>query len=421
MSFSLRIIEPGCERRIDLRHTMVVGRDPSCELPLDDPLVSRRHLRLRLDAGGRLWAEELGSRNGASRNGVRIRGPAALTPGDRLELGRSILVVEAAEGVDEASSPSAAESSKSEGASAWMRRESNRPEAASVAGAFLGQALRRGPILLAVSGLLLLLFLAWSFGAREGGAPAGAVWPLQEETAALVFGWGAEAEIASPASLHFDWLPALDPRTHLTSLRYESLHEAGAEGIELRLNGVPIGTLGGSGLGWTEASLPLPRELIRPGEPNRISFVHLPNERGARQAWLLSGIQISAEALPSCERNRCLQEAEDRLEEGELFFARRWIEARKLLHARRAFRQALLYLEGLDPKPDLYGVTLERLQETEALLGKRCRDMRFRVVRYIAFGEEAAAAEEAGRMARFFSEEDHPCHRSARRFLELLE
>ncbi len=49
----------------------VVGRDPSCDILLDDPSASRRHAILRLD-GGEYWVEDLGSKNGTLVNDERV-------------------------------------------------------------------------------------------------------------------------------------------------------------------------------------------------------------------------------------------------------------------------------------------------------------------------------------------------------------
>jgi FHA domain len=55
-----------------------IGRDESCELHFDDPLVSRRHAEVRLD-DGRWWVVDLGSRNGTRLDG-RLVERALLPP-----------------------------------------------------------------------------------------------------------------------------------------------------------------------------------------------------------------------------------------------------------------------------------------------------------------------------------------------------
>lgn len=50
----------------------VLGRDPSCEIVLDDPSASRRHALLRFE-NGRYRLEDLGSKNGTLVNEVRVQ------------------------------------------------------------------------------------------------------------------------------------------------------------------------------------------------------------------------------------------------------------------------------------------------------------------------------------------------------------
>jgi predicted component of type VI protein secretion system len=47
----------------------VIGRDPSCDIAIDDVAVSKQHLRLELSDDG-VIAEDLGSRNGLRVNGL---------------------------------------------------------------------------------------------------------------------------------------------------------------------------------------------------------------------------------------------------------------------------------------------------------------------------------------------------------------
>jgi hypothetical protein len=63
-----------------------VGRNASCQLSLDDPLVSRRHALLTVSTEG-VKIEDLGSRNGVIVNGKRIEGPVELLAGDRILIG----------------------------------------------------------------------------------------------------------------------------------------------------------------------------------------------------------------------------------------------------------------------------------------------------------------------------------------------
>ena len=73
---------------------LTVGRN--CDgLLLDDPAVSRRHLRLApADDGGVLVVDE-GSAHGTTLNGRPLTAPAVAHAGDVLGLGDSTITVEA--------------------------------------------------------------------------------------------------------------------------------------------------------------------------------------------------------------------------------------------------------------------------------------------------------------------------------------
>src|SRR5215467_12389286 len=69
-----------------------VGRNASCQLSLDDPLVSRRHALLNVSPEG-VTIEDLQSRNGVIVNGHRISGVLPLNAGDRILIGAQELTL----------------------------------------------------------------------------------------------------------------------------------------------------------------------------------------------------------------------------------------------------------------------------------------------------------------------------------------
>jgi len=83
MRFRLRYLQHDFELT---EGEFAVGRNASCQLSLDDPLVSRRHALLRVSPGG-VSVEDLQSRNGVLVNGQRIEGTVALAAGDRILIG----------------------------------------------------------------------------------------------------------------------------------------------------------------------------------------------------------------------------------------------------------------------------------------------------------------------------------------------
>lgn len=67
----------GRTQRQALTSPVVLGRDPSCDVPLDDLGTSRRHARIHPEGDG-FVLEDLGSKNGTILNGHTISGPTPL-------------------------------------------------------------------------------------------------------------------------------------------------------------------------------------------------------------------------------------------------------------------------------------------------------------------------------------------------------
>lgn len=71
---------------------LTVGRHARCEVVLEDPTVSRRHVRL-LYRDGQWVLQDLESTNGTLVNGARV-GRCQLRPGDAVDVGDVRLVVD---------------------------------------------------------------------------------------------------------------------------------------------------------------------------------------------------------------------------------------------------------------------------------------------------------------------------------------
>jgi pSer/pThr/pTyr-binding forkhead associated (FHA) protein len=83
---------PLAGERLELDREMTVGR-AGCEVTLDDPEVSRRHLVLR-PIGADLQVQDLGSSNGTFVDGQRIAGTMNVGDGAVIQLGTSELTVQ---------------------------------------------------------------------------------------------------------------------------------------------------------------------------------------------------------------------------------------------------------------------------------------------------------------------------------------
>jgi len=70
-------------QRWSLTHTLMVGRDPTCEITVQDRQVSRFHARITPTQEG-VTIEDLGSKNGTNHNGTELTAPVMLQDGDML-------------------------------------------------------------------------------------------------------------------------------------------------------------------------------------------------------------------------------------------------------------------------------------------------------------------------------------------------
>jgi FHA domain len=78
---------------------IVIGRDSSNGVVINDAEISRKHSRLTFQ-GGKYVLEDLGSTNGTFVNGQRLAGPVVLKSGDVVSFGEQIVLMYDALSVD---------------------------------------------------------------------------------------------------------------------------------------------------------------------------------------------------------------------------------------------------------------------------------------------------------------------------------
>jgi predicted component of type VI protein secretion system len=71
---------------------LIIGRDATTGVAIDDAEVSRKHARLTFQ-GGKYVIEDLGSTNGTFVNGQRLVSSTVLKPGDVVSLGEQIVLM----------------------------------------------------------------------------------------------------------------------------------------------------------------------------------------------------------------------------------------------------------------------------------------------------------------------------------------
>ena len=96
-----RPLEPPAPAPLDFPRgsgtTFTIGRTQDCDLRISDLSVSRRHAELTRGEDGWLLSD-LGSHNGTRINGWLVREPVPLRPGDTVQFGSAMFVVQADQG-----------------------------------------------------------------------------------------------------------------------------------------------------------------------------------------------------------------------------------------------------------------------------------------------------------------------------------
>ena len=90
---ALMVTSPESSRRtIEIRRPVVVGRGSQADVTLEDSFASDRHARFDITEG-QLFVEDLGSTNGTIVNGETVGQRIALSRGDTVRIGGTIMEV----------------------------------------------------------------------------------------------------------------------------------------------------------------------------------------------------------------------------------------------------------------------------------------------------------------------------------------
>jgi DNA-binding NtrC family response regulator len=95
--WSLELSGPGARRAVQLSsgQTLVIGSRPECQLVVDDPTVSGRHVQV-IALGSGIVVEDLGSKNGVFVGGARVARAVLRGGQGRFVIGRSTIALEPA-------------------------------------------------------------------------------------------------------------------------------------------------------------------------------------------------------------------------------------------------------------------------------------------------------------------------------------
>jgi pSer/pThr/pTyr-binding forkhead associated (FHA) protein len=84
--------EPAPQVRHFVQPEISIGRDPTCECPVEDEAISARHARLSYHQN-QWWLEDLHSTNGTLLNQEKLSMPTVVTSDDEFKCGDTVFVI----------------------------------------------------------------------------------------------------------------------------------------------------------------------------------------------------------------------------------------------------------------------------------------------------------------------------------------
>jgi len=73
-------------KKWDIKGDLVIGREPNCDISINDRQVSRNHARVATTTNGKILLEDLASKNGTLYNGKHLETAAGLEDGDIFQI-----------------------------------------------------------------------------------------------------------------------------------------------------------------------------------------------------------------------------------------------------------------------------------------------------------------------------------------------
>jgi len=360
-----------------------IGRASKNDVHIPDEELSRHHCKLYY-LGNALWVTDLATLNGTLVNNTPVEDPVPLSAGDRLQIGSTVLRVEAGDAPDTpASDPGAAPPPP-------PTAPGDDPIDLGFSGAEPAHAKlpasTRKTLIIAAIGMLafLLIAIAVKLGLSGAETPPPAMTRIADpEPRSLILNYtkleGTEQNI-------FRYELTLDTSGHL-SVRIDDLSQgrhvskktpepvaddirrelarkferAGFQSMESRYEGIPQANT------WNAYTLTAVMgndaktvEIRNRVEPGVFRTLREELETFARNELGLWAIEFS--------RERLIELAIESRLVGQKHFDEREIRLDNLYNAIRNFKSAISYLETIEPKPAFYNDTVNALGAAEVML-----------------------------------------------------
>lgn len=394
-----------------------LGRSSSCEIAITDPSLSRSHclFELRDDA---LWITDLASVNGTSVNGEMLGADSRrLVEGDVVVAGESSLAI-VAEGADVPSPPAEAKVDLGLGSAKEQSVEEEAPASSPAKRILLwvGAAV-------AVAGAAMLIL-------ADGQTQSEPIAKAEVPDKPVLHGFTFETVDAGPEGI-YRYALALDgegslnvevddvPKANrhlkksakLSATAFEELSRILSDqellALDREYTGIPLkpGTLKSSALKILRGTKIFRTSVENTQEPDAFRMARERLEAFSKNELGIWAIQLSADKL--------IEMSEESRRSGDAKWEERDVQYGNLSAALAAYKEAVFYLETVNPKPENFGALVARRDEVAAELEKRYRDQRFLADRAINLGDWATAQRELRVLCDLVPDAKDPRHAEA--------
>ena len=380
---------------------VTIGRGAENDVVLHDAGVSRNHARIQESGRGYVLSDN-GSANGTELNGRVIAIATSLRTGDLIGVGPIVFEFAArkqdpaqreAGGQTRITSAAIASDSQTRVTSlpAGGKPSGSRSVAPRAGGKIVEQALplaeRFGALPVSVRGGIVAAALIFAglaaWGIASSRKPAGLACPdvvsVDDDMAGLSFGrGGVDVDCGNAVSFGFN-----TPAKTRALFHYLPTNISQPSEVELKLNGQHVAWAPAAGARGEPQVLALPTELLSESGRNVLSFTEA--QRG--KDWSLAKVRVELLAIVPGD----LRAAREAYDLGRRRLAERRVAPRNLYDAWKYFLLARRSLEGLSPRPPLYGEVAQLIKDAERDLDKECATLFFSASRYETYGENDKA------------------------------
>jgi hypothetical protein len=235
---------------------------------------------------------------------------------------------------------------------------------------------------------------------------------ISDQPTKEIYGYGEEfgVTIQTKDELHLNFEPA-ESIPVVYYLKFEAHGVERKEEVEITLNGVHLSYVTPSMGDYTKAQrLKLPKKYLHAGVPNEIVLDNTENPPNST-TWAIAKIKLIIRPLPGCTPDECIREAKKQYDFADGWLQKKDIAAENRFLAWQALHKCLLFLEQVEPKPDLYALAGQTLRDVEKDLDSLCSRIMMTAKRAEELRDRKTALNtyKGGLMYFPQADDEHPC------------